>query len=58
MDTAFDLSKTMFSETKIKSLEKGLDYAPMRRKINERELRSGFEELCRRTAQNLKLISG
>ena len=45
----------MFSETKMKILEKGLDYAPMRRKINERELRSVFEEFCRRTAQKMNL---
>ena len=37
----------MLSETKIKILEKGLDYAPVQRKINEPELKSDFEEFCR-----------
>ena len=32
----------------IKILEKGLDFAPVQRKINELELRSNFEEFCRR----------
>ena len=39
----------------MKILEKRLDYAPTRRKINERELRSVFEEFCRRTAQKMNL---
>ena len=36
-DTVFDLSKRVLSETKIKFLGKGLDYAPVQRKINEPE---------------------
>ena len=38
----------MLSETEIRILEKGLDYAPIQRKINEPELKSDFEEFCRR----------
>ena len=38
----------MLSETEIKILEKDLDYAPIQRKINEPELKSDFEEFCRR----------
>ena len=34
-------------ENEIKSLEKGLDFAPIQRKINEPELRKNFEEFCR-----------
>ena len=33
---------------KIKVLEKGLDYAPIKNKVNEPELRSDFEEFCSR----------
>ena len=47
-NTIFDLSKRVLSETEIKILEKGLDYAPVQRKINEPELKSDFEEFCRR----------
>ena len=47
-DTVFNLSKRVLSETEIRILEKGLDYAPMQRKINEPELKSDFEEFCRR----------
>ena len=47
-DTAFKLSNKVLSENDIKVLEKGLDFAPIQRKINEPELRKYFEELCRR----------
>ena len=46
-DTVFNLSKRVLSETEIRILEKGLDYAPIQRKINEPELKSDFEEFCR-----------
>ena len=36
------------SEEEIKVLEKGLDFAPIQRKINEPELHKDFEEFCRR----------
>ena len=32
------------TDTEIQILEKGLDFAPIQNKINELELRSGFEE--------------
>ena len=38
----------MSTDTKIKVLEKGLDLAPIQRKINEPELRRDFNEFCRR----------
>ena len=41
-DTVFNLSKRVLSETEIKILEKGLDYAPIQRKINEPELKTDF----------------
>ena len=47
-DTVFNLSKRVLLETEIKILEKGLVYAPIQRKINEPELKSDFEEFCRR----------
>ena len=47
LDTVFNLSKRVLSETEIKILEKGLDYAPAQRKINETELKSDFEEFCK-----------
>ena len=45
--TIFHLSKRELSQTEIKLLEKGLDYAPIQRKINKPKLKSHFEELCR-----------
>ena len=47
-DIVFNLSKKVLSETKIKVLEKGLDFAPIQNKINESELRKDFEEYFRR----------
>ena len=44
----FNLSKKVLTEAEIKVLEKGLDYAPIQNKVNEPELRSDFEEFCRR----------
>ena len=47
-DTIFNLSNRVLSEDEIKVLEKGLDFAPIQRKVNEPELRQDFEEFCRR----------
>ena len=47
-DTVFNLSGRFLSESEIKVLEKGLDFAPFQRKVNEPELRRDFQEFCRR----------
>ena len=47
-DTVFNLSGRVLSESEIKVLEKGLDFAPLQRKVNEPELRKDFEEFCGR----------
>ena len=47
-DTIFNLSHRALSDAEIKVLEKGLDFAPIQRKINELELREDFEQFCRR----------
>ena len=47
-DTIFNLSNRVLSDSEIKVLEKGLDFAPIQRKINELQLRSDFWEFCRR----------
>ena len=36
------------SDAETRILEKGLDYAPIKRKINEPELRHKFNDFCRR----------
>ena len=36
------------TDTEIKVLEKGLDFPPIQKKLNEPELRSNFNEFCRR----------
>ena len=46
-DTVFYLSGRVLSESEIKVLEKGLDFLPFQRKMNEPELRRDFEEFCR-----------
>ena len=46
--TIFNLSNRVFSDHEIKVLEKGLDFAPIQRKINEPELRSDFGEFYHR----------
>ena len=46
-DTAFNLSNKVLTEDEIKVLEKGLDFAPIQRKVNEPELRQDFENFCR-----------
>ena len=48
LETVFNLRKKVLTEAEIKVLEKGLDYAPIQNKVNEPELRSDFEEFCRR----------
>ena len=47
-DTVFNLSNKVLTEDEIKVLEKGLDFAPIQRKVNEPELRQDFENFCRR----------
>ena len=47
-DTIFNLSNRVLSDNKIKVLEKGLDFAPLHKKINEPDLRSDFGDFCRR----------
>ena len=44
----FNLSYKILTETEIKVLEKGLDFAPVQRTLNEPERRKEFEEFCRR----------
>ena len=47
-ETVFNLSNRVLSDAEIRVLEKGLDYAPIQRKINEPELRHDFNDFCRR----------
>ena len=51
-DTSFNLSHRFLSDAETKTLEKGLGFGPIQRKINEperfKELRKDFEEFCRR----------
>ena len=47
-DTVFNLSIKALSDTKIRVLEKGLDFAPVQNNINELELRRNFKEFCQR----------
>ena len=47
-ETVLNLSRKILTETEIKILKKGLGFTPIQRKINEPELRSDFEEFCRR----------
>ena len=42
------LSRNILTDKEIRILEKGLDFAPAQRNFNEPELRSDFEEFCRR----------
>ena len=48
LDTVFNLSNRVLADAEISVLEKGLDYAPIQNKINEPELRTDFEEFCRK----------
>ena len=45
-DTVFNLSGRVLFESEIRVLEKGLDFAPFQRMVNEPELRKDFEEFC------------
>ena len=45
-DTVFNLSNRILTDIEI--IVKGLDFAPMQRKINEPELRQDFAEFCKR----------
>ena len=47
-ETIFNLSHRVLTDAEIKVLEKGLDFAPIQRKINEPELMLDFNEFCRR----------
>ena len=47
-DTLFNLSNRVLTDAGISVLEKGLDYAPIRNKISQPELRTDFEEFCRK----------
>ena len=46
--TVFNLSQRVLLEIEIEVLEKGLDFAPIQKSINEPELRKDFEEFSRR----------
>ena len=45
-DTVFNLSSRVLFKSEIRVLEKGLDFVPFQRKVNETELRKDFEEFC------------
>ena len=47
-DTVFNLCWKVLTGSEIRILEKGFDLAPIQNKINEPELRTDFEEFCRR----------
>ena len=47
--TVFNLSKKILTDTEIRVLAKGLDFAPIQNKINEPELRTDFKDFCRKT---------
>ena len=46
--TVFNLSKKVLTETEIKVLEKGFDFAPIQKTLNEPKLRKDFEDFFRR----------
>ena len=45
-DTVFNLSGRVLFKSEIRVLEKGLDFGPFHRKVNELELRKDLEEFC------------
>ena len=47
-DTVFNLSTKVVTDTEVKVLKKGLDFAPIQRKLNEPELRRDLKDFCRR----------
>ena len=46
--SVFNLSKKVLTETEVSALEKGLDFAPIQKSLNEPELKKDFEEFSRR----------
>ena len=48
-DTVFHLGRKVLTDTEIKVLKKGLDFAPIQRKLNEPELGRDFKDFCCRT---------
>ena len=51
--TVLNFSHKTFKETvKLKGLEKGLDFAPVQRTLNEPERCKDFEEFCRGMRRN------
>ena len=44
----FNLSRKILTDMEIKIIEKGFDFDPVQRKINQHELRSDIEEFCRK----------
>lgn len=48
LDTVFNLSHRVLTETEIKVLKKGLEYSPTQKKINKPKLRKDFSEFCQR----------
>ena len=46
--TVLNLSQRVLSKIEIQVLEKGLDFAPIQKSLNEPELRNDFEEFSRR----------
>ena len=47
-DTVFNWGHRILTETEIKVLEKGLDYVPVQKEINEPVLIKDFSQLCQR----------
>ena len=45
--TVYNLNDRVLTDAEIKKLEKGLDFAPLQRKINEPELKQNFKDFCR-----------
>ena len=48
LEAVFNLSKKILTEAEVKVIEKGLEYAPIQNKVNAPQLRSEFQEFCRR----------
>ena len=48
LGTVFNHNHKVFTETEIKVLKRGLDFAPTQKCINEPELRKDFVEFCRK----------
>ena len=47
-DTVFNLINNVLSDTEIRVLEKGLDFASIQNKVSEHKLRRDFKKFCRR----------